>query len=234
MSPLSEEEKKTIIEEERIRADERAKYAQPQPQQVVVKEKRSFGCGSLFLVLIIIGVVVSLVLTALGDARDKARKAREQAAVSSLPPVTPPVNKEESAPLGIKRDAVVSHFKKLGFTIAASENAKDIYVGRTPEGGAKGYNVLQIAGPAANLDRMFITGVERSNFALSNPTLGNVVSFAEFFGGDSKVWVIEQLTKISTNPSSEQNAVKVFNNKKFDYSYNPSAYGIYLEVTGVK
>lgn len=87
---LTEAEKNKIIEEERIRADERAKYAQAQPQQVIVKEKRSSGAAVGCLALIIIGVVSALVLNSLGDAREKARKAQEQAATSALPPVTSP------------------------------------------------------------------------------------------------------------------------------------------------
>ncbi len=90
MSPLTEAERKKIIEEERIRADERAKYSQP--QQVIVKEKRkTSGCTAFIAVLIVIGVVMGLVLTSLGSARDKARQAAEQAApsqVSTQPVIT--------------------------------------------------------------------------------------------------------------------------------------------------
>ncbi len=90
MSSLSKEERAKIVEEERIRAEERAKYAQP--QQVVIKQKsQTSGCTMFILGLIIFGVIVSMVLVALGDARDKANKAREQAAASSIPSITEPV-----------------------------------------------------------------------------------------------------------------------------------------------
>lgn len=86
--PLTEEEKQKIVEEERLRAAERSKYNSP--QQVIVKQKKSVGCLSLIIVLIIIGVIASLVLSALGNARDKANQAREKS-VSVQQPVTKPV-----------------------------------------------------------------------------------------------------------------------------------------------
>ncbi len=58
MSLLSEEEKQKIIEEERIRADERAKYAQP--QQIVEKERKNISTGTGCLIIIILFVLFAV------------------------------------------------------------------------------------------------------------------------------------------------------------------------------
>jgi hypothetical protein len=226
MSPLSEQEKAKIVEEERIRADERAKYSQPQP--VVIQKKKGLSAGAGCLIIIIAFAIFGYVLAQIGNKRAETNPT------SPAPSTAVTESTRESVPLGIKRDNAISYFKKLGFSITASDKATDVYVGTTPSGGAKGYNVLQLSGPAANLNRIGITVVVRSDFALNNPTIANVVSFAGFFGADSKAWITQQVTNIEANSATEQHAVKVFNHKQFDYTYSPSAYGIYLEVTGVK
>jgi hypothetical protein len=226
MSPLTDAEKQKIIEEERIRADERAKYSQPQP--VVTQKKKGLSNGAGCLIIIIALVIFSWALGQMGGGKTETTPA------SPAPSTTVTKSTQDSVPLGIKRDTAISYFKKLGFSITASDKAADVYVGTTPSGGAKGYNVLQLSGPAANLNRIFITGVMGSDLVLTKPTIANVISFAGFFGDDSKAWITEQVKNIAANAATEQHAVKVFNHKQFDYTYSPSAFGVYLEVTGVK
>lgn len=88
MSPLSNEERQRIVEEERVRAEARAKYSQPQ-QMVVKKRGVSTGMGCLIIILALI--FIPMVISALMNSRDKAEKAGEQVTVSQLAPISEPV-----------------------------------------------------------------------------------------------------------------------------------------------
>ena len=74
MMTLSEEEKQRIIEEERIRAEARAKYS---PSQQVTVKKRGLSTGAGCLIIIIAIVVIPMILSSagVGNLKDKSNKS---------------------------------------------------------------------------------------------------------------------------------------------------------------
>ncbi len=74
MVALSEEEKQKIIEEERIRAEERAKYSQPQKAEA---KKRSISTGAGCLIIVIAVIVIPLILSSVGVGKGTSNKSSE-------------------------------------------------------------------------------------------------------------------------------------------------------------
>lgn len=102
MAALNEKEKQKIIEEERIRADERAKYNQPQR---TVKQKRLFSRPIFIIILVFIGLIVSLFLWAEKERRQalnelKEEKQFQQPVISSQLPVVKAATFDVPALLG--------------------------------------------------------------------------------------------------------------------------------------
>lgn len=83
---LSEEEIEKIKEEERIRAEERAKYTPNRPETVKVKKQTScitWGCLS-FIIFIVLMMIISAIASSCSNNNIKSTTAIQQASIVKL------------------------------------------------------------------------------------------------------------------------------------------------------
>lgn len=101
MSPLTEAEKQKIVEEERIRAEERAKYTQPPSDKRSAKKNVPTGISLLIIFAAIIGIPMILSSSGIGSSSKKtpvptvdvAVKAAQTETLSKIELVNPRIEK---------------------------------------------------------------------------------------------------------------------------------------------
>lgn len=216
MMALSNEERAKIVEEERVRAEARANF-QAKPK----KKLDAKGCGCLVIILAILAVMV---LIALGDASDKAERATPS--ISPVAETTPPVQDSpqpaaQNQGLNVTRAAVIDVMSKpeLGFSFEAGTPS----AGRENYTAQSGQTIIQLLGPAENLNEIGVLSLFGSDETGNVTTLIHIVGVANVVEPDAVAWITEELQKIAKAPNDKFEATRNFNSRSFVLSYGSGA-----------